>query len=38
VTRTGVGNIEQLRCGIVEAGDRFVTAFRAVESAAPQKK
>jgi len=38
VNRTGVGSIEQIRTGIAEASDRFVTAFRAVESATGQKK
>jgi hypothetical protein len=37
VTRSGVGDVKQIRSGITEAADRFVTAFRAVEAAAPKK-
>ena len=38
VSKTGVGDIQQVRAGITEAADRFATAFRAVEAAAPKKK
>ena len=37
VTKTGVGDIQQIRTGITEAADRFATAFRAVESSAPKE-
>jgi hypothetical protein len=37
VTRSGVGDAAQIKTGVSEAVDRFVTAFRAVESAAPKK-
>jgi hypothetical protein len=37
VARSGVGDVKQIKAGITEAADRFVTAFRAVEAAAPKK-
>lgn len=38
VSKTGVGDVAQIKAAIGEVGDRFVTAWRAVEAAAPKKK
>lgn len=37
VTKTGVGDIAQIKATIGEVGDRFVTAWRAVGAAEPAK-
>ena len=37
VIRTGVGDVPHVKSAIGETGDRFVTAWRAVEDAAPKK-
>lgn len=33
VTKTGIGDVKQIKAAINDGGDRFVTAWRAVESA-----
>lgn len=37
VAKTGVGDVAQIKAAVGEVGDRFVTAWRAVEAAAPAK-
>lgn len=37
VAKTGVGDVKQIKAGITEAADKFVTAWRAVAESAPKK-